>query len=108
MSDNVLIVLIIAVTVIAVLFLFRRQLSAFLFKAGKDGLEAELKVHDPSESNKEGDSHKVQISRNKLIGKENEIKVAQNNVGVDDNLLLGEKQKIEVEPAPGKEKKKKK
>ena len=101
MSDTVLVVLIVAATVIVVLYMFRRQLSAFLFKANKDGLEAELKTHAPDET-KTGDSHGVQISGNRLVGKENEIEIGRDDVGVDDNILLGKKQKIQVKPDPKK------
>lgn len=106
MSDTVLTVLIVAIAVIGVLYMFRRQLSTFLFKASKDGLEAELMTRDPGETKTE-DSHRVQISRNKLVGNDNQIEVGREDVGVEDNLLLGQKQKIEVKPDPEPKQKKK-
>ncbi len=96
MSETVWIVLIIAITVIVVLYLFRRRLSEFFFKASQEGLEASLKTHDSTEKTSSR-SHGVQISGNRLVGVENEIKVEQDDVGVDDNVLLGKKQKISVE-----------
>jgi hypothetical protein len=95
MSDPVLITLIVAIAVIVVLILFRRQLSDFLFKANKEGVEAHLKTHDPQDS-QSAHSHGVQIRRNRLVGRDNEIEVQQEDVGVDENLVLGKEQKIQV------------
>jgi hypothetical protein len=45
MSDPVRTISIIAAAIVIALFIFRRRLSSFLFKANKDGLQAELKTH---------------------------------------------------------------
>ena len=109
MSDTVLVVLIIAITVVVVLYLFRRQLSDFLIKANKDGLEAHLKTRGTEEiETSTGERPGVQISGSRLIGKKNEIEVRRDDVRVDDSLLLGQEQKISVKPDRKSTKKKKK
>lgn len=50
MSDTVIIALIIAAVIVIALIIFRKQLSEFIFKAGKEGVEAQLKTHEPDGS----------------------------------------------------------
>lgn len=50
MSDTVIIALIIAAVIVIALIIFRKQLSEFIFKAGKEGVEAQLKTHEPGGS----------------------------------------------------------
>lgn len=101
MSDSVLIVLIIAVTILVVLLFFRRQLSNFIFKANREGVEAQLKTHKPEKSVpsggpavRPGKRPSVNISGNRQIGKRNKIKVERDDADVSDNLQLGEDQEI--------------
>jgi hypothetical protein len=108
MSDTVQIVLIVAVTIIIVLIIFRRQLSNFFFKANKEGIEASLKTHKPtSGSGQDGDkvpgsnSADVSIRNNRIIGKKNEIDVGREDVAVNDNLMIGKEQKIVAKPDAG-------
>jgi hypothetical protein len=76
MSDTVLFVLFIAIAVIVMLHMLQCQPSSSLIKADKNVLEPELKTRGLGEK-EGGDSHHAQIIRTKLIGKENEIKIAQ-------------------------------
>jgi hypothetical protein len=105
MSDTVLIVFIIAIAVVVVLVIFRKQVSRFFIKAGKEGLEADLETREPASptTTTAGSPASVVISGNKQIGKANKIDVAQSDVAVDDNLQLGEGQQIKVRPDPGAE-----
>jgi len=102
MSDTVLIVLIVAVAVIVVLLIFRKQVSRFFIKAGKEGVEADLTTREPAAiaETSTGSSPSVVISGNKQIGKENKIDVGRSDVAVQDNLQLGEGQEIKARPDP--------
>lgn len=108
MSDSVWIVLIIAGAVVLVLFLFRKQLSSFLFKANKEGVEAELKTRkqEMDRSAKTGRGAGVTIRVNKQIGKGNVIDVGTPKTDVEDNLQLGNDQKIRSRSEPERKKKK--
>jgi hypothetical protein len=111
MSDTVLTVLIVAVAVVVILFMFRRQLSAFIFRANKEGVEAHLETRDTTAqdqtSGSAGRTHSVNISDNRQIGRDQEISVGRADTNVSDNLQLGEEQKIRVDPDPRSDKKKK-
>ena len=98
MSDTVLITLIVAATVIILLFMFRRQLSRFGIKANKEGIEAELETRDPSAMPDRQDG--VIISGAKQFGKEQVIDVGRENVTVEDTRQVGTGQKIIVRPDP--------
>jgi len=105
MSDTVLITLILAVTIVVVLVIFRRQLSRFLFKANRDGVEAEMETHEPAKDEAQtkpnaNASAGVTISNNRQVGRGNKIDVGQSDVAVTDNLQLGEGQEINVRPDP--------
>jgi hypothetical protein len=104
MSDAVLIVLIVSVTLVATPIIFRRQLSRFLFKASKTGIEAELETREiPERGRKEVSSTSatsrptaVSINGNKLIGVRNAIEADGTDVAITDNLQAGSDQKIGV------------
>jgi hypothetical protein len=103
MSDPVRIALIVAAAVVIALIIFRRQLSSFLFKATKDGIEAELKTHTQSPSGSAGDSPagrpksaSVNIKRNRLFGWGNRIDVERDDVNVEENTQLGGNQELTV------------
>lgn len=108
MSDNVQIILIISVALIIVLFIFRRQLSDFRFKGGKDGVDMQLKTKKTETNSSANQSEKMSsgtsISGNKLWGRKNKIDVQANNASVDDNQLIGEEQEISVRPKTTKKK----
>jgi len=104
MSDTVWVVLIISITIVVILFLFRRQLSDFIFKANKEGVEARLKTHrqvgvpNPDQPTIGIDKpHSVNISKNRLWGKKNKIDVNQ-SANVSDNQLIGQDQEIRIGP----------
>lgn len=104
MSDTVQIVLIIAAALIIVLLIFRRQLSNFQFRGGKNGVEMQLKTHKETKagpSSPPGTSPKgVSVRGNKLWGRKNTISIqsTSQNVNADDNQMLGEEQEITVKP----------
>lgn len=102
MSDTVLIVLIVAVTIVVVLWIFRKQISRFFIKAGKDGVEADLTTREtpePGATPAAGQSSTI-ISGNKQIGKKNKIEVGRSDAAIKDNLQLGEGQEIKARPDP--------
>lgn len=98
MSDTVLVVLIIAVAIVIVLLVFREQLSRFIFKANKEGIEAQLDTRQEQDAAKPRRQAGVTISKNKQFGKGNVIDVGRNDVDVEDNTQLGEDQKIMARP----------
>ncbi len=95
MSDSVLITLIIAAAVIIILVLFRERLSAFLFKASSEGLEAELRTGDdsPSAESRPG----VSVRGAKMVGSKQEISVRGNDAEVRDTRFVGKNQRISVD-----------
>lgn len=104
MSDTALIVLIVAVALIIVLLIFRKQLSNFQFKGGKNGLEMAIKTRKEDktkDSSQTGTKPKgISVSRNQLWGKKNKIDIqsGSQNISADDNQMLGEEQEITVKP----------
>ena len=109
MSDSVIIAIVIAAVVLVVLYLFRGSLSRFFLKAGPDGLETELEAHqknpNTSLTNAKSDSGES-IKGNKMFGSKNKISVGQEDVSVQDNYQIGEKQEIIVQKESKKTKKK--
>lgn len=95
MDATVWIALIIAVAVIIVLYMFRRDLRKFFLKAGSDGVEAGIETRESQTANS-GASHSVNISGNKQIGTDQKISIQQSDVNISDNVQAGHKQKIEV------------
>ena len=103
MSDQVQIVLIIAVALLIVLFIFRRQLSDFRFKGGKEGLDMQLTTHKPP-TELEKKSTGVNVRGNKLWGRRNKIDVQTGKSSVEENEMIGADQQINVKPEPKKRK----
>ena len=98
MSDPVLIVLIIAATVIVVLFIFRRQLKDFVFRVNKKELNAQIHTHSPSEtpaSPRESGAGIV-IRGIRMQGKDQGIDVSRPGVEVSDSRMTGIDQHITV------------
>jgi hypothetical protein len=113
MSDPVRIALIIAAVVVIALFTFRRQLSSFLFKATKDGIEAELKTHTRAAVDGSGNSPagrskpaSVNVKRNRLFGWGNRIDVERDDADIEENTQLGGNQEITVKSERPSRKKK--
>lgn len=110
MSNTVLIVLIIAVVVLIVLVIFRKQLSEFVFKANRDGLETSLKTHAGQQQEGAGKTGKptgTQISKNVQRGGRNRIEVDQPGTEVRENLQDGEGNVITTRPPAEKKPRKK-
>ncbi len=112
MSDTVLIVLIVAIVVLVVLWIFRSNLSSFVFSARSDAVEAELKTHEPQREKTQPETTKsesleddISVNRNRLIG-DNEVKIDVNDhkTRVDDNRAIG-KNKIEIKQRKSKKRK---
>jgi len=106
MSDQVLIVLIVAAAIVIVLYLFRDRLKKFTIKGSQDNLEANLEAYKDTAQNEPGaagQSYGVNISGNKQVGKDNKIKVAQSSVNVSDNTQMGQGQEIRVDANPSGE-----
>ena len=98
MTERVWIFLIVAIAIVAVVFLLRKQLSRLLFKGG--GIEAEVATHSPLTSSDAQSSRQasVTISGNKLSGKRQGIEVDRSDTNVSGNKLKGEDQEILVRP----------
>jgi hypothetical protein len=108
MSESIWIVLIVAATVVVVLFMFRGALANFFLKASQDGFEAGLETHDPAptdDSPAPGEGG-VNITGNWQVGWKSKIGVNRKDVNVSDNLQLGPEQDITVHPDTDSEKKK--
>ena len=106
MSETVQIVLIISVAVIVVLIIFRERLSRFMLKAGKDGLETELETQKKAQkptAHRKGD---LSITGNKQVGRGNIIDVERSDSNVDNNLQLGDNQRITAHQEKSSRKKK--
>ena len=121
MSDTAIIVLIVAAAVIVALFIFRRQLSKFIFKASREGLEAELTTHPPEGARAPEDARPpetvpapapaapaaapqqptVSLRGNVQQGADHVIDVRRDGVEVVENLQEGEGQEISVGPDEG-------
>ncbi len=105
MSDTVLIALIVAVAVGVVLYIFRGQLSKFVLKFGKEGLETELTTHSPQDTSAPSQAVSSAAPRPSVIvrgniqeGADHVIDVRRDNVEVIENLQEGERQEISVGP----------
>jgi hypothetical protein len=108
MSDNVLMVLIVAAAVVVVLFIFRDRLTGFRLKANQTGVETELTAQErerarPVEKAGDGLSPQagVDVSENVQVGERQEIRVRKSGlwdrIRVRGNKQLGRDQKISVE-----------
>jgi hypothetical protein len=103
MSETIMIVLIIAGTILTILFLFRRQLSEFVFRLSRDGIDTELRTHSKTATSEDrtagGQSSSVvpgvRVRGNKVIGRRQKMKV-EREADVTNNLLLGEDQTLAV------------
>jgi hypothetical protein len=103
MNDTVLIVAIVAAAVVIVLYVFRRQLSEFVFKATRSGVEAQLKTHAPDAGASTGEpapTRSTVVSGNRLVGRRNTIDVEGRDAEVSDNTLAGSDQGIDVSTRP--------
>lgn len=95
MNEQVLIALIVAVAILAIIFLLRERLQRFGFKSKL--FETEIETHrqelsPPSASAGGG----VKISNNVMEGQGNRIEVRRGGTEVGDNQLRGENQDIFV------------
>jgi hypothetical protein len=106
MSETVQIVLIVALVVVVMLVLFRRQLSQFFIKANKDGLEASLTTHQPATGSGAGGTAakasqaSVQISGVRQLGAENTMSVGRSGVEISAIDQVGKGNELEVKPDP--------
>jgi hypothetical protein len=97
MTETTWIVLIIAATVLIVLFIFRRQLKDFILKVNSGGLDAHLSTHSPQPdqgSSTPAAPRGVKISGNKMFGWLQRIFVRHDQAEVSDNVMAGGKQDI--------------
>lgn len=93
-SNTVWIVLIIAIALILVLFMFRRQLREFILKVTRAGVELELKNNQSTEDhpvpvNKAKRGPGTRIIGNIQFGKHNRIENNQSNASIEDNKQIG-------------------
>ena len=100
MSDEVLITLIVAVLLLLVLWIYRKRLSRFDFKAGTDGVDTKLETRPPQHKSSKGgvpeEEPRLRVKRNWLFGWRNRIRAEGKGVSVEDNKLLGGEQDIDA------------
>jgi hypothetical protein len=98
MIETTQIVLIIAVTVLIALFIFRRQLKDFVLRIRPGGLDAQLSTHSPQPGQESSSmptvSRGVKISGNKMVGWLQRIFVRHDQAEVSDSVMVGGKQDI--------------
>lgn len=75
------------VVLVAALWMFKDRIDLFNFSASKKKVSAKMERHQDT-----GDT----VSGNTLSGDENEIDVKKDNVTLEDNLLKGNRNKINV------------
>ncbi len=108
MDNTVLIVLIIGVVIIAVVFMLRDRITRFGARASLDKREGgvDIEAVPPTQNKRQTASpHAINISGNKLVGKKNVIEVERSDVNVQDNMQLGEDQRITAKSEPERKKK---
>lgn len=100
MSDQVIIVIVVAAAVIVGLFIFRRQLKEFIFKADKEGVSTGFSTHKPAQNAApvSGSTRGVSVSGNRMTGWLQRIFVRHNDAEVNNNVLTGTRQEIVVAP----------
>ncbi len=104
MSNTAQIALIVAVAVVIVLYLFRRQLAEFMLKFNKDGLETKLTTREPATpkpippATPAPASRPIVIKGNVQEGADHVIDVRRGGVEVIENLQDGDHQEIVVGP----------
>jgi hypothetical protein len=100
MSQPVQITLIAAVTVVIVLYIFRRQLKDFIFKFNREGVDAHLSTHEPEPGREAVPAStgkaSTRVSGNRLVGRDQRIDVRKSNTDVSENLMMGRDQVIAV------------
>lgn len=105
MTETLWIVLILAAVVIVILVIFRKQLSRFIFRIGREGLDTELETHPPARNPREqpevpvagsSPARGVSISRNWVWGRRNRISVRHSSAEVEGNRIIGVDQDLTV------------
>jgi hypothetical protein len=92
MSDPVIIALIISVTLLIVLFIFRRQLKDFIFSISKEkGINTEIHTHDPQPGQSAAPgapppARGVSVSGNVMWGIRNLLRVFHDDATVESVL----------------------
>src|SRR5512139_3155912 len=100
MDTTVQIVLIVAAAILIILIIFRRQISEFRFKGGKEGVDMTLKTKKdaipPASAEGHPEHSSVRVSGNRLWGRRNKVDVQRGSTAVEDNEIVGEDQEIRV------------
>lgn len=97
MTERLWIVLIVAIVVVLVVFMLRRQLKNLVLKGL--GMEAQVETHGPDspENNRTSPpAGGVSITNFKQKGSRNEMKISRDGVNVDRAKQIGRDQKIVV------------
>jgi hypothetical protein len=96
LDDKVIVPLGIALIVLVVLILYRKQLKTFVFEANRKGIKTTLQTNT-STSDHRGS---VIISENLQTGKGNKIDVGRDKTEVTKNIQSGDRQEIIARPDP--------
>lgn len=103
MSDNVIIAIIVAATIIIIVVLLGPTLKRLFFKAGD--FEGEVETHETTINTQPSSKTKgVNVSGNKMFGKNNKTEVDVNEGSVTDNTAVGKGNTIEVKQRNKKKK----
>ncbi len=97
MTQTIWIALIIAISTIVILYIFRRQLKDFALRLNRNELSAELHTHDPASvgtptpqsTSTPSTSSGVKITGSKMFGRRHRINVARDNAEISDSLMVG-------------------
>jgi len=99
MSEKFWIIVVVAVAVLLVVFMLRRQLKSLALKGM--GMEAKVQTHATNSGGTSkasaGRRHSVNISNLKLTGSGNELDISRGDVNVERTKLTGIGQKVKVQ-----------
>lgn len=99
MSYSVETALIIAGTVVLVIFLLRGSLKRFSIKANQKSVEGRIETHAPdAKSGGAPAAHGVVVRGNRQVGTNQKIEVRRGDAQVSDNVQAGKDQKIDIGP----------
>lgn len=108
MSNTVLIVGIIAITLIVIIVILRPMLSRLFIRADQTGIEGEVETHLLEE--KDNNHSRLTVKGNTQVGSKNKINVKADEAEITNNTQLGNKQTLDVtqpeKPTPKKRHKK--
>jgi len=101
MTENLWLALIIAAVVITAFIIFRKQLSRFIFRISREGIDAELDTHAPFPTATNAQSATatapgVRVSGTTMVGKRSRLDVRHTNADISNTTLVGQEHEVVV------------